>query len=380
MSGLPRGPGHPAAPADRLTPANGFPAPEAYQPWTRSHGDATNSRYTASAQINQDTVKDLQAAWTYRSGDGEGHIQCNPIVVGATLYVPTPGNALVALDARTGAERWRFRGEGRPAHRGLVYWPGEGDHAPRLLVSSGSDLWALDPATGAPITAFGDGGKVAAGVSVVAGAVYGRVLVLPGFERDVWGIDAVTGERRWTFHTIPAGDQFGGDTWENIETGANCWGGMALDEQRGIAYIATGSPKPNFVGVHHTGRNLFANSVIALDALTGERKWHFQEIRHDIWDLDIPRRRTSSRSPRTASGWTPWRRSPRSGHTLLLDRVTGEPLYPVRLRRCTGVRPARRAHLVLPARYRAARALRAQFLAGGHHAAQRRGPHLRATS
>ncbi|MBX3180019.1 MAG: PQQ-binding-like beta-propeller repeat protein [Candidatus Hydrogenedentes bacterium] len=326
----------PAAPADRLTPANGSPAPDAYQTWTRSHGDATNSRYTASAQINRDTVKNLQVAWTYRSGDGEGHIQCNPIVVGATLYVPTPGNALAALDARTGAELWRFRGEGRPAHRGLVYWPGEGEHAPRLLVSIGSDLWALDPATGAPITAFGDGGKVAAGVSVVAGAVYGRVLVLPGFERDVWGIDAVTGERRWTFHTIPAGDQFGADTWENIETGANCWGGMALDEQRGIAYIATGSPKPNFVGVHHTGRNLFANSVIALDALTGERKWHFQEIRHDIWDLDIPAPPNLVTVTKDGKRVDAVAQVTKIGNTLLLDRVTGEPLYPVRLRRAPG--------------------------------------------
>ncbi len=323
----------PAADEGQLTPANGFPAAEAYSTWHRSHGDSSNSRYSSANQINRETVKDLKVAWEYRSGDGEGNIQCNPVVVGDTLYVPTPGNHLVALDARTGAEKWRFKGAGRPAHRGLVYWPGWGTHGPRLLVSIGEELWAIDPTTGTPIAAFGDGGKVQTGVSVVAGAIFQNVLVLPGFQRDVWGHDIVTGERLWTFHTMPTGDAYGADTWENPADGANCWGGMALDEQRGIAYISTGSPKPNFVGVHHTGQNLFANSVIALDALTGARRWHFQEIRHDIWDLDIPAPPNLVTVTRHGKQVDAVAQVTKIGNTLLLDRLTGEPLYPFRLRR-----------------------------------------------
>ncbi len=322
-----------AATDEELTPANGFPNAEAYTTWQRSLGDHSNSRYAASTQINRENVKGLQVAWEYRSGDGEGNIQCNPVVVGDTLYVPTPGNHLVAIDGRTGEEKWRFKGEGRPAHRGLTYWPGWGTHGPRLLVSIGADLWAIDPATGQPIADFGEGGKVEAGLAVVAGAVYQNVLVLPGFQRDVWGYDIITGERLWTFHTVPTGDEYGADTWENTEDGANCWGGMALDDQRGIAYISTGSPKPNFVGVHHRGSNLFANCVIALDALTGERRWHFQEIRHDIWDLDIPAPPNLVTVTRNGKRVDAVAQVTKIGNTLLLDRVTGKPLYPVRLRR-----------------------------------------------
>lgn len=321
----------PAAATEELTPA----APDAsdHRTWNRSHGGPTNSRFSGATQITRENVKDLKVAWTYRSGDGAGNIQCNPVIVGDTLYAPTPGDHLVALDARTGAEKWRFKGEGRPAHRGLVYWPGDVANKARLLVSIGKDLWAINPDTGKAITTFGDGGKVVSGQSVVAGAIYQHVLVLPGFAGDVWGFNILTGERLWTFYTIPRPGEYGADTWSSREEGANCWGGMALDEGRGIAYISTGSPKPNFVGVHHRGKNLFANCVIALDALTGERKWHFQEIRHEIWDLDIPAPPNLVTVERDGKKVDAVAQVTKIGNTLLLDRVTGKPLYPFRLRR-----------------------------------------------
>lgn len=321
----------PAATTEELTAANGYP--KDFSTWHRSHGGASNSRFSGATQLNRENVKDLKVAWEYRAGDGEGNIQCNPVIVGDTLYAPTPGDHLVALDARTGAEKWRFKAEGRPAHRGLVYWPGDGTNAPRLLVAIGKELWALNPDTGQPVEGFGQGGKVASGQAVVAGAIYKNIFVLPGYAGDVWGFDILTGERRWTFHTIPAEGEFGADTWDGPEEGANCWGGMALDEERGIAYVSTGSPKPNFVGVHHKGSNLFGDCVIALDALTGERKWHFQEIRHEIWDLDIPAPPNLVTVMRDGKKVDAVAQVTKIGNTLLLDRVTGKPLYPFRLRR-----------------------------------------------
>ena len=322
----------PAANPESLAAAKEIP--EAYfQTWHRSHGDPHNTRYARLDQITRENVHRLRKAWEYRSGDGEGSVQGNPVIVEGTIYTATAGEHLVAIDAATGEEKWRFKPGGIPAHRGMVYWPGEGEHAHRLLFTSGASLWALDPDTGEPIAAFGDGGRVRSGESRVAGAVYEGVLVLPLFLRDVAGYDVITGERLWYFNTIPEGDEYGADTWETISEGANAWGGMALDEARGIAYIATGSPKPNFAGNTHRGQNLFSNCILALDALTGERVWHFQEIRHDIWDMDIPAppnlvtidfegRRVDAVAQVT-----------KLGNTLLLDRESGESLFPVRFRR-----------------------------------------------
>jgi len=304
-----------------------------FDTWQRSHGDPHNTRFARLDEITRENVHRLRAVWTHRSGDGEGTVQGNPVIVDGTVYTATAGEHLVAIDGATGTERWRFKPGGVPAHRGMVHWPGGDGHGARLLFTAGDYLWAVDPATGTPIPGFGDGGRVLSGESRVAGAVYDGILVLPLFERDVAGFDVVTGERRWHFNTIPEGDEFGADTWEAVTTGANCWGGMALDAQRGIAYIATGSPKPNFAGNTHRGQNLFANAVVALDARTGTYIWHFQEIRHDIWDLDIaapPNLVTLDFEGRRVDAVA---QVTKLGNTLLLDRETGEPLFPVRFRR-----------------------------------------------
>jgi len=334
----------PAAKQDELTTANGLPKREVYRTWQRSHGDNGGTRYSALDQINRQNVTNLQVAWTYHSGDGSNYIQCNPIIAEGLLFGPTPGKHLVALDAATGKERWRFKpeGVGKPAFRGLIYWPGHAGARARILFPAGKYLYALDPQTGQPIETFGARGRTELpgsaqgefGAATAGPTIFDNIIIQPGFEKDVWGFDVVTGNLLWTFHTVPHPGEFGYDTWDHTESyGANCWGGMAMDEARGIAYVTTGGPKPNFIGVGHRGDNLFANCVIALDARTGRRLWHFQEIPHDLWDLDIPAPPTLGRITRDGQRVDVVAVVTKIGNTLLLDRVTGKPVFPFRLRR-----------------------------------------------
>lgn len=334
----------PAARPDELTPANGYPKRKTFLTWQRSHGDNSGARYSALDQINRQNVTNLQVAWVYHSHDGEKYLECNPIIVGDVMFAPTAGNHVVAINAVTGAEIWRFapEGEGRPAYRGLIYWPGEGRAGDRVLFCAGKYLYALDPKTGRPIASFGNGGKTELpgaadgdfGAATAAPVIFKHIIIVPGFQKDVWGFDVATGALLWTFHTVPHPGEFGYDTWDYTEGyAANDWSGMALDDVRGIAYIVTGGPKPNFIGVGHLGQNLFANCLIALDARTGKRLWHFQEVRHDIWDQDItspPNLTTIERDGKRVDVVVA---CTKLGNTILLDRVTGKPIFPYRLRR-----------------------------------------------
>jgi len=331
----------PTATSAERTPANGWPAMDDYRAWTRSGGGPTSNRFSSLTQINRTNVSHLQPAWTYHSGDGVGNLQANAIAVGRRLFVPTAGHRIVALDATTGRELWGYRppktGNGLqdlPARRGLVHWAGDGAIAPRLFFAAGNSVYALDPETGAPVLSFGDKGRADLPTGgTVTGAIWRHVLVVPGFLGDVFGYDVVSGAQLWRFHTLPTGGEFGADTWARIDKGANCWGGMSLDESRGIAYIATGSPKPNYLGAHHLGANLFSNCIIALNVATGERLWHFQEIEHDIWDLDLPAAPNLVTVVRDGRQVDAVAAVTKIGNTLLLDRVTGKPLFPYRLRR-----------------------------------------------
>ncbi|HTL56257.1 MAG TPA: PQQ-binding-like beta-propeller repeat protein [Candidatus Limnocylindrales bacterium] len=332
----------PAAAPDELTLANGCPKRETFLTWHRSHGDNGGTRYSALDQINRQNVTNLQVAWTYHSLDASNNIQCNPIIVKGVMFAPTPAQFIVAVNAETGVELWRFRPEGRPAFRGLIYWSGETNAPERVLFCAGKYLYALDPKTGRPVTEFGTEGKTLLpgraqgdfGAATAAPAIFRHVIVVPGFEKDVWGFDVVTGQQLWTFHTVPHEGEYGYETWDRPEDyAANCWAGMAMDEVRGIAYITTGSPKPNFIGVGHRGDNLFANCVIALDAASGKRLWHFQEIHHDIWDLDISAPPNLATITRNGKKVDVVAAVTKVGNTLLLDRVSGKPIFPFRLRR-----------------------------------------------
>ena len=347
----------PAAAPEELTPANGYPKRKTFLTWQRSHGDNGGSRYSALDQINRQNITQLQVAWTYHSKDKPANtdhlgytLECNPIVVRDLMIVPTQGQYVVGVNAATGTEKWRFKPEGRPAFRGLIYWPGRNGFpwlgrtktSERVLFCAGSYLYALDPATGTPIASFGQGGKTLLpgkaegdfGAATAGPAIFQGIVIVPGFEKDVWGFDAKTGRQLWTFHTVPEPGELGYDTWDKtVAYGANCWAGMALDEVRGIAYVTTGGAKPNFTGVGHRGDNLFANCLIALDARTGQYLWHFQEIRHDLWDMDMsapPNLATIVRNGRQVDVVAA---CTKLGNTMLLDRVTGKPIFPYRLRR-----------------------------------------------
>ncbi|HLH56125.1 MAG TPA: PQQ-binding-like beta-propeller repeat protein [Verrucomicrobiae bacterium] len=332
----------PAAKPEELTPANGSPKPETFLTWHRSHGDNGGMRYSALDQINRTNVAQLQQAWIYHSGDGSNNLQCNPIIVGKTMIAPTPGKFMVGIDAENGKEQWRFKPEGRPAFRGLIYWPGSAAAGGRVMFCAGKYLYALDPATGEPIASFGQAGHTLLpgrpqggfGAATAGPAIFEQIIVVPGFEKDVWGFDVVSGKHLWTFHTVPHAGEFGYDTWDQTEEyGANCWTGMAMDEVRGIAYIATGGAKPNFIGVTHLGDNLFANCLIALDARTGKRLWHFQEIPHDLWDRDISAPPNLATITRDGKKIDVVAVTTKNADTLLLDRVSGKPIFPYRMRR-----------------------------------------------
>lgn len=332
----------PAAAGTELTPAIDL-RPEDFTTWTRSQGDAGSRRYSALTGINRQNVGRLETAWIFHSGDGARNIQCTPIVVGDVLFAPTAGRAIVALDAATGKALWRFQVsqpahpglQDEPARRGLVYWPGEKDAAPRILFGSGNWIYALDPKTGRPLTQFGRQGRAALPTgATVSGVVYRGVFVTAGLYGDIYGFDARTGAQRWRFHTVPRPGEFGADTWRGPAAGqANCWGGLSLDSDRGIVFAAIGAAQPNFIGVGRLGDNLFGDCVLALDAVTGRRLWHFQDVRHDIWDLDnaaAPPLLTLTREGRKIDAVAC---VSKAGILLLLDRVSGKPLFPFRLRR-----------------------------------------------
>lgn len=331
-------------------------AAEGSRDWPRYQGDAGRNQYSALGQINRSNVAELQVAWEYRTGDRTGQIQCNPLVLGGVLYGTTASLKLFALDAATGEERWVFeppRGPGGGAHvnRGVMEWADGEDR--RILYAAGSYLYAVDAATGLGVSSFGEGGRVSlkAGLGERArdlwvtatspGAVYQDLVIMgtrvaedlpaaPGF---VQAFDARTGDLRWVFRTIPGPGEFGYDTWPpDAHTrigGANCWAGLSLDEQRGIVYVPTGSASFDFYGGNRKGANLFANCLIALNAETGERIWHFQTVHHDLWDRDLPAPPnlvTVHHEGRTIDAVS---QTTKSGHVFLFDRETGEPLFPV---------------------------------------------------
>ncbi|MFN9743945.1 MAG: PQQ-binding-like beta-propeller repeat protein, partial [Acidobacteriota bacterium] len=280
--------------------------------WAAYGGGPDNTHYSALDQINRGNVRQLEVAWTYDTGDVfEGsEMQCNPLVVDGMLYATSPKMRVFALDPATGQERWSFnpavepgggrRSPGRPRNRGVTYWAGERPGEGRVYFAWRNWLYALEARTGRPAPGFGEGGRIdlreglgreARDLTVgltTPGVVYRDLLIigslvsetLPAAPGHIRAFDLRTGAQRWIFHTIPQPGEFGYETWPKDAWkyigGANDWAGLTLDEKRGLIFAPTGSATYDFYGANRHGDNLFANSLLCLDAATGKRKWHFQ--------------------------------------------------------------------------------------------------------
>ena len=334
-----------------------------YTDWAIYRGDKKANQYSELKQIDAGNVHALEVAWEYHHGDPEGpSMYSNPIIVDGFMYFTTPRVNTVALDAATGEELWVFEsseynnGDGvfRGRNRGVAYWEDANGQNQRIFNFVKDRVYGIDAKTGSLIKSFGEGGFIdlrynlpvdpaVASIEVTTpGIVYRNFLVVgsrvpegnfstPG---DIRAYDAQTGEFKWIFHTIPREGEFGYDTWEWIEGeiygGANPWGGFSLDEERGWVFCATGSAAGDFIyGGTRKGKNLFSSAVLALDATTGERQWHYQTVHHDIFDYDNPPApilatvHSEGKSKDVAVQFT------KMGLTFILDRDTGEPVFPV---------------------------------------------------
>jgi quinoprotein glucose dehydrogenase len=336
------------------------PSPTPDTGWPVTGGSPANERYSPLRAIDRSNVRQLRVAWTFHTGDmppgNRSEIQATPVVVGDVLYATTPALAVVALKADSGTQLWRFdpfAGRARESHanRGVVYWS-DGEER-RIFFTAGRRLYALDARTGRPVPTFGDSGWVdlaqglgrdVGGAYLLAtspGVVYKDLLIqgtrvgeeagsAPGHVR---AFDARSGRVRWTFHTIPQPGEPGAETWPNdawrSAGGANSWPGMSLDAARGVVYVPTGSATPDFYGGERLGANLYANSLLALDAATGKRIWHYQTVHHDVWDRDLPAAPNLVTLTRDGRRVDALAQITKSGFVFVLDRATGQPLFPV---------------------------------------------------
>jgi quinoprotein glucose dehydrogenase len=324
--------------------------------WSVYGGSQEYQHYSPLAQINRSNVKQLQVAWSYDTGE-QGGLQTSPLVVEGVLYGISPTQKIFAVDAATGKELWKFDSgiKGMQPDRGLAYWADK--HEQRILVGVMNFLYALDAKTGKPIPTFGSDGRVDLqenlgreprfqSISLTSpGIVYKDLIIvggrnpetLPAPPGDIRAYDVRTGKLRWSFHTIPHPGEFGYDTWPKdawkTSGAANNWAGMALDPLRGIAYVPTGSAASDFYGADRVGDDLFANCLIALNAETGERIWHFQAVRHDLWDRDFPSAPVLITLKRDGKPVDAVVQTSKQGFLFIFDRASGKPLVPIEYRK-----------------------------------------------
>ena len=344
------------------------------QEWPFYGGDQAGTKYSPLEEINRSNVRNLQSAWTWKTGEGPrdefktvpGMFEATPLMIGGTLYLSTPYNRVVALDANTGRERWSYdpkayedgqvpNGTGF-VHRGVAAWRDPGSKRQRIFLNSRYRLIALDAETGRPEPGFGTDGVVnlARGLLweinpkhytntsppvvykdlvIVGNGVADRLVYRNDPPGDVRAFDARSGRLVWTFHTVPQKGEYGNQTWEKGSekyTGhTNVWAPMTLDEERGLLYLPVSTPSNDFYGGRRPGANLFADSIVCLDAVTGKRKWHYQLVHHGLWDYDTPAPPNLVTITVNGKRAAAVAQLTKMGFVFVFDRVTGKPIWPV---------------------------------------------------
>jgi quinoprotein glucose dehydrogenase len=321
--------------------------------WPVYGGQAAGDHYSSLSQINRTNVSQLRLAWKFDTGERGGNPETSPIIVGHVLYAYTPSLKVIAIDAASGKLLWKFDSgiPGNNPSRGLSYWT-DGKES-RLFAAVVNFLYALDPATGKAVDGFGEHGRIdlrkdlgrdyrLQTMDVTSPGIIYKDLIIVGGENpethpsppgDIRAFDVHTGALRWIFHTIPRPGEYGYQTWPKgawkTAGAANNWGGMALDTKRGIVYVPTGSAVSDFYGGDRVGDDLFANTLLALDAQTGKRIWSFQGVHHDIWDRDFdspPALLTVNHDGKRVDAVA---QTNKQGLVYLFNRVSGQPLFPI---------------------------------------------------
>ena len=346
--------------------------PADYSGWRTYAGTKEGNRYSSNTQINTTNVAQLQVAWTYSTHDKDTgnrtQNQCNPIVVDGVLYGTSPQVKLFALNAATGEQQWIFdpakedtSARNDPSAffkiaRGVAYWQDDAGKDKRILYGVGNKVYAINVADGKPVRSFGHQGYINLAENLdrdtgtynpyisnnTPGVVYKNLYIVgmrvaesadaaPG---SVRAYDIITGERKWIFHTIPHPGEKGYETWPDKDAwqklgGANSWAGMSLDEDRGIVYIPTGSVGGDFYGSFRKGQNLYANSLLALDAETGKYLWHYQVVHHDLWDRDLPANPNLVTIEHDGKKIDAVAQITKHGYVFLFDRTNGQPVFPI---------------------------------------------------
>jgi len=341
-----------AAEVSASSPAQKVTAKSQAKDWPVYGGQLANDHYSPLTQINRSNVSGLKIAWTFDTRE-QGGLQTSPLVIAGILYGYTPTQKVIALDAATGKLLWTFDSgiKGTQPDRGLSWWS-DGSES-RLFADVMNFIYALDPATGKPIPTFGENGRIdlrkqlrgdymEQSVALTSpGVIYKDLIIVggrnpethPAPPGDIRAFDVHTGALRWTFHTIPHPGEFGYDTWPKdawLKSGAaNNWTGMTIDGKRGIVYVPTGSAVSDFYGADRAGNDLFADSLLALDAETGKRIWHFQGVHHDVWDRDFPSPPSLLTVIHDGKPVDAVAQTTKQGYIYLFDRTNGNPLFPI---------------------------------------------------
>ena len=323
-----------------------------FSTWTEYEGGADSSQYSSLKQINKSNVNQLQVAWTYPTGE-RGNYIFGPIVVDGVMYVLAKDNSFVALDAATGKELWVHPNMGAVGVRGVNYWESKDRSDRRLLYINGGYLTAIDARTGKTIDSFGDNGRtdLRTGLDREApralqtsnpGRIFENLMIIPlpaggasydSNPADIHAYDVRTGKLVWQFHTVPHPGEAGYDTWPpdawKTVGGVHNWNEMTVDVKHGIAFIPLGSPRYDFYGANRKGDNLFGDSLVALDARTGKRLWHFQMVHHDLWDYDLPVAPKLITVKHDGKMVDAVAQGTKFGFLFVFNRLTGEPLWPI---------------------------------------------------